>query len=320
MVIPKVDDLTFSEYISKMKDEDEIDDILKRYYSPNSISGWKFLNAILNILVACFVFYYFKFNFIGWAVSFIVFDIVAMFWDYCLVFIIPKLKFYILGLKGIQKYISNLESEILKVRGNLCSNSPCGHHCEKLQNYWCRDDEECSMYIYFSWLCKVKGILEVYNKIKLDELKKIEKETEETKRISELDKKFIDKLEFYKTVEEKIIKYSEELKWDSLKKIQKTISDLILLLKQKTIGFKLIPNSLNIYLTEFLEVVEKVSNLDSKASKEYKSKLLKIAEALSEDVEELNDRIRTFEVNDIDVTLKVLYDELVDDEKKVGNE
>ena len=82
----------------------------------------------------------------------------------------------------------------------------------------------------------------------------------------------------------------------------------------------MIPNSLNIYLTEFLDVVEKVSNLDSKASKEYKNKLMKIANALSEDVNELNERIRTFEVNDIDVTLKVLYDELVEDDEKVGNE
>jgi hypothetical protein len=35
MVIPKVDDLTFLEYFSKMKDREEIDGILKRYYSLN---------------------------------------------------------------------------------------------------------------------------------------------------------------------------------------------------------------------------------------------------------------------------------------------
>jgi hypothetical protein len=320
MVIPKVDDLTFLEYFSKMKDREEIDGILKRYYSPNTISGWKFLNVVLNIIVACLVFNFFKFNFIVWALSFVIFDIVSIFFDYIFVFIIPKLKFYILGLKGIQKYISDLESEIAKVRGNLCSNSPCGHHCEKLQNYWCRDDEECSMYIYFSWLTKVKRLLEVYNNIKLEEIEKIEKEAEEAKRISELDKKFVDKLEFYENVKCRISKYSKSMKLESLNKMENTVSELISLLKQKTIGFKLIPNSLNIYLTEFLDVVEKVSNLDSKASKEYKNKLMKIANALSEDVNELNERIRTFEVNDIDVTLKVLYDELVEDDEKVGNE
>lgn len=319
MIIPKVDDLKYSEYISKIKDSDEIDGILKRYYSPNTISCWKFINIFLNIIVACFVFNLYKFNLIAWAVSFVLFDIVAIILDYCFVFIIPKLKFYILGLKGIQKYISDLESEIAKVRGNLCSNSPCGHHCEKLQNYWCRDDEECSMYIYFSWLTKVKHLLEIYNKVKLEEIEKIEKEAEEAKRISELDKKFVDKLEFYENVKCRISKYSKSMKLDSLNKMENIISELISLLKQKTIGFKLIPNSLNIYLTEFLDVVEKVSNLDSKASKEYKNKLMKIANALSEDVNELNERIRTFEVNDIDVTLKVLYDELVDDDEKEGN-
>ena len=320
MIIPKVDDLRYSEYISKMKDSDEIDDILKRYYSPNVLSCWKFFNVLCNIICACFVFNMFKFNFIAWAISFVVFDIVATVLDYCFVFTIPKLKFYLLGLKGIQKYIDNLESEISKVRSNLCSNSPCGRHCEKLQNYWCRDDEECSMYIYFSWLTKVKHLLEIYNKTRLEEIKKIEKEAEETKRISELDKKFVDMLEFYENVKLRVSKYSESMKLESLKKMEKTVSELIILLREKTIGFKLIPNSLNIYLTEFLDVVEKVSNLDSKASKEYKNKLMKIANALSEDVNELNERIRTFEVNDIDVTLKVLYDELVDDDEKVGKE
>ncbi len=320
MIIPKVDDLRYSEYFSKMKDKDEIDSILKRYYSPSAISSWKFINILLNIIVAYFVFKFFKFNFIAWAVSFVIFDVIFTFLDYCFVFIIPKLKFYILGLNGIQKYIENLETEISKVRSNLCSNSPCGHHCEKLQNYWCRDDEECSMYIYFSWLCKVKQLLEIYNNMKLEELKKIEQEAEEAKRINELDRKFIDRLEFYKNVEEKISKYSDELKWESLKKMKKTVSDLIKLLKEKTVGFKLIPNSLNIYLTEFLEVIEKVSNLEGKSLKDYKNKLVKIADALNEDVEELNERIRTFEINDIDVTLKVLYDELVDDDEKVGKE
>lgn len=320
MIIPKVDDLKFSEYLSKMKDKEEIEGVLRRYYSPNAISGWKFLNIFLNIFVAYSVFQIFKFNFIAWAVSFILFDILFTLLDYCFVFIIPKLKFYILGQKGIQKYISDLEKEIAKVRGNLCSNSPCGHHCEKLQNYWCRDDEECTMYIYFSWLANVKRLLEVYNNNKLEELKKIEIEAEETKKINELDKKYIDMLNFYKSVEDKISKYSKNLDWESLKKMKKTISDLIKLLKKKSIGFKLIPNSLNIYLNEFLEVIEKVSNLEGKSLKDYKNKLLKIADALNEDVEELNERIRTFEVNDIDVTLKVLYDELVDDEEKEGNE
>lgn len=320
MIIPKVDDLKFSEYLSKMKDKEEIEGVLRRYYSPNAISGWKFLNIFLNIFVAYSVFQIFKFNFIAWAVSFILFDILFTLLDYCFVFIIPKLKFYILGQKGIQKYISDLEKEIAKVRGNLCSNSPCGHHCEKLQNYWCRDDEECTMYIYFSWLAKVKRLLEVYNNNKLEELKKIEIEAEETKKINELDKKYIDMLNFYKSVEDKISKYSKNLDWESLKKMKKTISELIKLLKKKSIGFKLIPNSLNIYLNEFLEVIEKVSNLEGKSLKDYKNKLLKIADALNEDVAELNERIRTFEVNDIDVTLKVLYDELVDDEEKEGNE
>ena len=298
--------------------------IAKDFFPPSNYNKHKGLSIILNIIVATGVSFFFNFNLIAFAISFVIFDIVMGFVDNIIFNYIPKMrveKISIMPLDEREKYVEKLKIKVEELE-------------KKAEKYRKENCDRCTYFSYYSNSCKstsstkscslvfddlnfFRNLWREQNKILTLERKKMEEELLEKE--TPVSRDFKDKIEYFSTLRKKYVYFVEEKNMNYLSSIVVSLDKLITKLNDKPFALQLVPKSLYIYLDELQNVLNKVQGLDNERQERYLRDIEKISEALGYNIEALNQRIDRFETGDIEDTLNTLLNELVKGNKEDGD-
>lgn len=98
-----------------------------------------------------------------------------------------------------------------------------------------------------------------------------------------------------------------------LNPIYGSVFRLIVTLEKKPFGYEMVSNTTYIHLDELQNVLTKMTGFDETQREKYESDVNKIANALSQSIERLSERISKVETESVEVSIAVLMKELVDE-------
>lgn len=117
----------------------------------------------------------------------------------------------------------------------------------------------------------------------------------------------VTKLENY---EKKINKYIEEDGIADIECISDAIKKLFIAINHKPTGIKLISNNLFVYFNELEYILDKYITLNQENKLKYQKDIIEIAENLTTNIKKVCEDIEKIETNDIEVSIKILLQEL----------
>ena len=299
-----------------------------KVYSPKTVEKHKKINKYLNIVFCLFVLFLCNFkvfenwNIVKIGVAFIIFDIVLTFVDNYLVNAKPyKQNAKFEDITKYQKYVAEVEKKVaeLKVQKDKFEKENCAkcsyrnfyysrnaYGCEKSLAY------QCDIFKEYDWYLKE---LEYHKKILNEKLEQIK--TEQVLGNEKVSSDYQDKMAYFKDMKIKFEHLGEI--FEGLNPISKSLNKLINLLETKPIGLTFVPNTVYIYLDELQTISAKLEGLDKEQQDRYMDKFSKIAEALALNIDDISRRIDNYETEDIEVSLNVLFSELVKDTEGGNN-
>lgn len=309
---------TFVFGVSENERESNAEDIL----SPTLYNFHKKANTFINIGLCLIVLWILDFQiFKGWnfaiiAGAFILFDMMITVIDNYFFHIKPYYqKKRLDDINKLQNYVSDLEKKYRKSKDK--ANDYLKNHCKGCDYrnwndyrniYYCGHSEQYKCSILKNadyWESRYKKYKAILDK-RLEEIE--EKQVIENTKVSS---EYQNKIDYFKDLNKKYSHYMKNEKYSDLKVVVKSLEKLIALLEKKPIGLSFIPNTTYIYLDELQEVFNTLEGLDEEKQKRYSTMVNKISVALSENIEKINRRIDEYEVGDLEVSLNVLYQELV---------
>lgn len=301
--------------------EEEKGNFITNNLSCSEIKKHKKYNDILNVIAPIVALVILDFDIftsykIIWlAIIYIVFDIFMIMLDNFLFNIYPyKQSIKLQDITKRQEYVQRLQikfekiqKEFLSFRQRECSN--CYHYLSRSKR--CDSQNKCSIWkdyeFYQKKLDKEKKILEA-------EFEKIEQASIETN--NKISNEYDNKLEYFKDLEKKYSFYAASKELDILLPIVKSLNELLEILNKKPNVIVLIPNNIYLYLDELQKVIIKLDSLNEEQKSRYYTMISEISKALGKNIEDLNRRIDKTETEDIEISLNVLYSELVNKEEK----
>lgn len=301
--------------------EEEKGNFITNNLSCSEIKKHKKYNDILNVIAPILALVILDFDIftsykIIWlAIIYIVFDIFMIMLDNFLFNIYPyKQSIKLQDITKRQEYVQRLQikfekiqKEFLSFRQRECSN--CYHYLSRSKR--CDSQNKCSIWkdyeFYQKKLDKEKKILEA-------EFEKIEQASIETN--NKISNEYDNKLEYFKDLEKKYSFYAASKELDILLPIVKSLNELLEILNKKPNVIVLIPNNIYLYLDELQKVIIKLGSLNEEQKSRYYTMISEISKALGKNIEDLNRRIDKTETEDIEISLNVLYSELVNKEEK----
>ena len=249
------------------------------------------------------------------AIIYIAFDILMIMLDNFLFNIYPyKQSIKLQDITRRQEYVQQLQikfekiqKEFLAFRQRECSN--CYNYLSRSKR--CDSQNKCSIWkdyeFYQKKLDKEKKILEA-------EFEKIEQSSIETN--NKISNEYNDKLEYFKDLEKKYSFYANSKELHVLLPVVKSLKELLEILNKKPNVIVLIPSNIYLYLDELQKVIIKLDLLNEEQKSRYYTMISEITKALAKNIEALNERIDKSETEDIEISLNVLYSELVNKEEK----
>lgn len=295
-----------SQYKTKLSPE-EREDIALNISTPRSIKKVQKLNNVINFIVPIFVFWIFGFNLIAFAISFIVFDIILCFVDQMTYVILPYHRSKNMSLDAVQKRIDELKKEKDKISKDLTEFRKT--ECRECRYHYYDNCTDCKdVRLAVSEIRTLNQFIKSEEAYLNKELEKIkEKEVEANNKTS---KDYSDKKQYLIDIRDKLKYYKTKKNMEFLAPILKSIKVLISTLEKKPIGYTLVSNTLYIYLDELQKILEKLISLDDEKKEIYLRDIEKISIALSENINNLINRISKLETEDIEVSITVLLNEL----------
>ena len=270
-------------------------------------------NICLNAICALFVWCIWKFNITMWAISFILFDIALIFLEQLLFITVP----YIFS-KNSPLPFATWRLHFLKKKANRMLRTE-----ERLRKRKCKD----CRYIHKEENCiRCDSIANVRNK-RLNLLERVEKESmalektleqkicESTTVNRKTSSDYDDKITYLSDIERKLKYYCSNSGGEYLMPIIKVLEDLMLILNEKPSCISLIPSSTYVYLDEVIAIHNRVIQLDAQRAKQYNSDMNIVVSKLSNNINNLVQRIERMETEDINVSIAVLLQELNDGEE-----
>lgn len=303
----------------------------KKVYSPSDVKKHYLINLFLNCLFCLFMCYVIQFKFftgfnaVILGVSYIFFDIIMGLIDNYICNIKPynDEQRNTSDLIKYQKYVKRLEKDLNKSLEVAKRKS-----ISKCRNCRSRDYsfETISDYEYINRTCEYsltnenccvwlrdlffkRELFKKHNHILQNKLQ--EEENKKVVENNQVSSDYNDKLQYFKDLKQKYGIYVKNQKFAYLQPVVVSLKKLIKLIEKKPIGLTFIPNTVYIYLDELQNVISTLNTLDAEKQNRYTEKIEKISKALSDNIEEINRRIDNYEVGDIEVSLDVLYSELV---------
>ena len=304
--------------------ETERESNAKKFLSPSLYNFHKKGNTFLNIIFCLIVLWSLDFQiFSGWnivilGISFVLFDIVVGFIDNFLFHIKPNLKVRRLeDINELQKYVKFLEEKYNDTAKKAekhfkeeCAHCDYRHWYDSLNRYGCGISSKCLTIKEFEYW---KDLYKTYKK-KLDDMLE-EIETQKAVDNTKVSAEYQNKVDYFKDLKKKYSHYMKNEKYGDLKSVVKSLKKLIALLEKKPMGLSFIPNTVYIYLDELQSIFTTLEGLDEEKQNRYSEMVNKISVALSDNIERINKRIDEYEVGDLEVSLNVLYQELVKEEE-----
>lgn len=294
----------------------------KKVFSPLTVIKHQKINNILNILFCIFVLFLCDFeifqnwNIVKIGIAFVVFDFILGFIDNYIVNVKPyRNNAKLSDVSKRQNYVNKLEEKVEKLkeesnkyRKDICAKCSYRYWSDRNNKYTCDKsiEHQCDIFREFDWY---KKELEYHKRILEKELKTIE--TEAVLKNEKVSSDYKDKLVYFKDMKVKFEHLAKTFK--GLSAVVKSLNNLIVLLEKKPIGLTFVPNTVYIFLDELQTISSKLETLDKTQQDRYIEKFGKVAEALSENIEDINRRIDNYETEDIEIGLNVLFSELVKD-------
>lgn len=294
----------------------------KKVLPPLTVEKHKKINNILNIIFCFFILFLCDFkvfenwNIVKIGIAFVIFDLVLGFIDNYIINVRPyKQHCELEDITTYQRYVEGLEKKVEELRKKKldfakenCSKCSYRYWNDYGNTYRCERNlqNQCPIFQEFDWY---ENELRYHKRILDKKLEKIE--TEKVLSNEKVSSDYQDKLVYFKDMKVKFEHLSK--KFEGLTPIFKSLKNLISLLEKKPIGITFIPNTVYIYLDELQTISSKLEGLDKEQQDRYSDKFSKVAVALSQNIEDINRRIDNYETEDIEVTLNVLFSELVKD-------
>ena len=277
--------------------------------TPSFLSNISKANTALNIAIPLGIFALCDFNLIALGVGFVATDAVLSALDNLVFVVNPYKESKKMTVEKSEKRIESLKKELEEKEKKI----------ESLRNKYC---QSCYDYRYSRNSCtachtmaRLVSDVKQLNKFLTDEEEYIneeQKKAKETLVATSTGKSvdYSDKMEYFELMRDKIEYFVEEKSLKFLNPLKKSMSNLISILKEREVGFTLIPRTLYIYLDELQDIMEKYSTFESDNKETYKSSVKKVASELSEVISNLINRIKNYEVEDFEVNVSVLLKDL----------
>lgn len=295
-----------SQYRTKLSSEDR-EEIAFNISTPTNLKKAEKWNTAINIIVPIITFLIFDLNIIAFGISFILTDLILCFADQMIYVKIPYTRNQKMSLDDVQKRIDKLKKKKDDLSAEL----------EKFRDKECR---ECRYYYYNSCTdCRSVKIAvneirilndfivqeEEYLKSELEKIKEKEIETNNKKS-----KDYSNKKQYLIDIRDKLKYYKSKKGMDFLAPTLKSVKTLISTLDKKPVGYNLISNTLYIYLDELQNILGRLETLEDSKREKYVADIEKISVALSENIDNLINRITKLETEDLEVSITVLLNEL----------
>lgn len=277
------------------------------------------INTTINVLCAVAALVVFKFNFLAFGACFIVSDIILSTLGYFFLIRRAKQPLDSLPLSRRKKELQEIikVSERLQKQKDNFRDKSC-RHCD----YWsgwnsscCYTKHKCGLQRYENSIRVLRGMIGDYEgSITKEERAMKEEENAKQEEKLKLDSTrsgdFVNKLEYITSVRNKLKLYKRNDELHMLGDVESSLGRLEKILNRRKKSISNVPSNMWIYLDELLDILESWEDLDSKAKSDYVDGIGKISEVLSENIDSVEERIRTAETQNIEVSIKVLLDEL----------
>lgn len=261
---------------------------------PDSVIwGYMWYDIIYYIIVALLGFLYLDFNF--W--NGLLFLLPLLFVEHCIAYL-----YFYLYPRYLSKTrdIKKIEDRIKKLR--------------QKEKYW-DDKDSYDSFFDSSTIYSIRRYYSICQNSEKDYLNEIKKELAKeqevlkTQNIETTRDTRIAKLETYKKLVET---YISEHNISDIECIDASIEKLLDTVNHKPAGVKLISNNLFVYFNELKYILDKFITLNQENKEKYQENIIEIAKSLTSNIEEICDNIEKFETDDIEVSMKILLQELKD--------
>ena len=297
-----------------------LDTLSKKIVDPVSYKRINAFNLFINIILPLVLFFVLKKNLFFLGISFVIFDFICIFIDNLFLNRLPYSQYINDTLEKKQKRLENLNRSIFNLSNKRinyfkkhCSSCRyASYPIEDKECIGCGKDKPFIDKIYY--LIKYRDDLN--NEVN-EELEKIKKESIEKDTRKSAD--YSDRIDFLQSALERISYFDEKYKIVSLKEITKSLKDLDCTLKKRPYGLQILRGTTITYVDELLNILEKWEQLDDNLREGYISDIEKISKHLGENINALTNRINKMDVQDIDVSIKVLLDELETTKNQEGD-
>lgn len=280
------------------------------YYSPSKRAGMEAFNNLLNIVLAIFIYVKYGVNPIIFAIAYITLDIILNIVDNFVSYWYPQtvlrasFEKRVDSVDSLSKKVDNLEKKFDKV------NNENYDKCER-----CSDCSETECSFFARRECKAVSDYKFYKRRLEGEQAKLEEDrkTLEEQRVEKENKpgsEYQSKADYLRDKRIFLGSCVEKKDMDFLNPVCKSLSELILILRNKPQGYVMLPHSLMVYLDELTNILSQWSGLSDERREVYREEIDKVSTALGENISHLINKIRTMEEGNIEVSLKVLLNEL----------
>jgi hypothetical protein len=296
-------DLTYKNRLTS----EEREDIARSVATPGTIRRAEKINNLINIWLPVIIFWLTDFNLIALTIAFVATDIILCTYDHLRFIIIPHFVTMNMSLSDVQKRIEKmtqqrdeLSRDIKEYYDEHCRHNKCPRNCNYCAlTYMEKDRDRLTTFINSE---------QKHVDTELSKIKEAEMQADTKKSKDYTDKKDYliqtrDKLHYFKT--------KHDMKF--LDSIYDSVFRLIDVLEKKPFGYEMVPNKIYIHIDELQNILTQMAGFDNEQRSRYEQDVNKIANALSQDVERLVERVSKSETESVEVSIAVLMKELVDE-------
>ena len=259
---------------------------------------------IVSFIISCIIlpiaaFILTGFNFIVAGIVLIVADLIWETSHYFWSVIIPHRKMQKEVLKSSKEKITSLEIEIQEIE----SQNGFVYNTEGPQEGWDK-----AIATREAALEKLKTYLK-FEKVWVDE-KLTQFKQEELEMMQKPAKEYEEKRLFFAEFKERLEMYISTYKLTNLKVVLAAMDELTNILNKRPNGYELIPTMFYVYIDELQKIVAKICKREQEHINLHMQDLTNVANALSQNIYQMIERIHESETTEIDIGLSVLLKEL----------
>ena len=292
-------------YKNRLTSEDR-ERIARSITTPGVIRRAKIINTLINIWLPIIIFWLTDFNLIVLTIAFVATDIILCAYDHLRFVTIPHFITINMSLSDVQKRMEKMTrqrdelSRDIKVYHDEHCGACCCRNCNRCTLTYMKKDRDCLT----NFIDREREYVDA-------ELAKIKEA--EIKSDAKKSRDYADKKEYLVNMRDKLHYFITKHNMKFLNTIYDSVFRLIVTLEKKPFGYEMVSNTTYIHLDELQNVLTKMTGFDEAQREKYENDVNKIANALSQSIERLSERISKVETESVEVSIAVLMKELLDE-------